>query len=154
MKKKKITKKKVEKAPANKNKKQWLYSQTVKEHFLNPKNVLWDKKDYKADAKGMSGNPVCGDMMTVWIKVDPKTKKIKECKWKTYGCASAIAATSMMSVIVTEKGGMTLKKALALEPKKIVERLNGLPTQKFHCAILGKNTLKQAINEYFKKQKK
>jgi NifU-like protein involved in Fe-S cluster formation len=136
------------------NKKEWLYSQTVREHFLNPKNVLWDKKDYKADAKGVSGNPVCGDVMTVWIKVDPKTKKIKECKWKTYGCASAIAATSMMSVIVTEKGGMALKKAVDLKPQEIVKRLNGLPNQKFHCAILGKTTLKEAINDYLRKQKR
>lgn len=137
-----------------KGKKSWLYSQAVREHFINPKNVLWDKKNYKADGKGVSGNPVCGDVMTVWIKVDPKTKKIKECKWKTYGCASAIAATSMMSVIVTEKGGMTLKKAINLKPQEIVRRLNGLPTQKFHCAILGKNTLKEAINDYFKQRGK
>lgn len=130
----------------------WLYSQTVKEHFLNPKNVLWDEKNYKADGKGTSSNPVCGDVMMVWIKVDLKTQKIKDCKWRTYGCASAIASTSMMSVMINEKGGMPLKKALNLKPQEIVKRLDGLPALKMHCSVLGQSTLKEAINDYLKKQ--
>lgn len=133
--------------------KSWLYSEIVKDHFLNPRNVLSDEKGYKFDAKSTSGNPVCGDIMTVWLKIDPKTKKIKECKWRTYGCASAIASTSMMSVALTEKGGMTIKKALKLTPQEIVKRLAGLPPLKFHCSILGLDALKEAINDYLKKRK-
>ena len=137
----------------NKKQKDWLYSETVKDHFLNPRNVLADEKNYKFDVKGTSGNPVCGDIMTVWLKIDPKTQKIKECKWRTYGCASAIASTSMMSVVLTEKGGMTVEKALKLTPQEIVKRLAGLPPLKFHCSILGLDALKQAINDYLKKRK-
>ncbi len=156
----------------------WLYSEIVKDHFLNPRNVLTDEENYKFDAKGTSGNPLCGDVMTVWLKidphtkrgvapsaqknnsprygvgVDPKTQKIKECKWRTYGCASAIASTSMMSVLLTEKGGMPIEKALKLTPQEIVKRLAGLPPLKFHCSILGLDALKEAINDYFKKQKR
>ncbi len=133
----------------------WLYSEIVKDHFLKPRNVLLgDEANYKFDAKGTSGNPICGDVMTVWLKIDPKTQRIKGCKWRTYGCASAIASTSMMSVVVTEKGGMTLKQALKLTPKEIVKRLAGLPPLKFHCSILGLDALKQAISEYFHSQGK
>jgi NifU-like protein involved in Fe-S cluster formation len=89
-------------------------------------------------------------MMALWIKVDPKTQKIEDCKWRTYGCASAIAATSMMSVMVTEKGGMPVKKALNLKAQQIIERLGGLPELKFHCSVLGLSALKEAINDYLK----
>ncbi len=128
----------------------WLYSGTVKEHFFHPRNVLLDERNYQYDGKGIAGNPLCGDMMALWIKVDAKTQKIKDCKWRTYGCASAIAATSMMSVMVTEKRGMLVKKALNLKPQQIIERLGGLPELKFHCSVLGLSALKEAINDYFK----
>ncbi len=133
-----------------KTKTNWLYSQIVKKHFLNPKNVLWDEKNYKADGKGIAGNPVCGDIMMVWIKVDPKTQRIKDCKWRTYGCGAAIASTSMLSVMVTEKGGMTLKKALNLKPQEIVKRLGGLPALKFHCSVLADQAFKMAVENYRK----
>ncbi len=133
----------------------WLYSEIVKDHFLKPRNILTgDEENYKFDGKGTSGNPVCGDVMTVWIKIDPKTQKIKECKWRTYGCASAIASTSMMSVVLTEKGGMTIKQALKLTPQEIVKRLSGLPPLKFHCSVLGLDALKEAINGYLRSQGK
>jgi len=96
----------------------------------------------------------CGDMMALWIKVDPETQKIKDCKWRTYGCASAIAATSMMSIMVTEKGGMPVKKALNLKPQQIIERLGGLPALKFHCSVLGLDALKEAINDYLRSKAK
>jgi len=134
------------------SKKPWLYTEIVKDHFLHPRNILADEKNYKFDAKGTSGNPVCGDVMIIWLKVDPKTQKIKECKWRTFGCASAIASTSMMSVVLTEKGGMTIKKALKLKPQEIVKRLGGLPDIKIHCSVLGQNALKEATNDYLKKQ--
>jgi NifU-like protein len=145
--------KRTKKADIRKGKQSWLYSETVKEHFFHPRNVLLDEKNYQYDAKGVSGSAICGDMMIVWLKVDPKTKKIKECKWRTFGCASAIAATSMMSVMVTEKGGMSVKKALNLKPQQIIKRLGGLPALKFHCSVLGLSALKEAINDYLKKTK-
>lgn len=131
----------------------WLYSETVKEHFFHPRNVLLDEKNFEFDAKGKSGNPRCGDIMSIWLKVDPKSQKIRECKWRTYGCASAIAATSMLSIMLTEKGGMTLKKALNLKPEQIIKRLGGLPSLKFHCTVLGLSALKAAIDDYYEKQK-
>jgi NifU-like protein involved in Fe-S cluster formation len=139
----------------NPQKKSWLYGQAVKEHFLNPKNVLWDEpKKGEFNGEGRAGNPLCGDQMKLWIKVDPKTQKIKDCKWRTYGCGAAIASTSMLSVMVTEKGGMPFKKALNLKPQEIVKRLGGLPASKFHCSVLGQASLKEAINDYLKKQKR
>lgn len=129
----------------------WAYNQVVKEHFFNPQNVLWDESDFKADGTGMAGSPACGDMMTVWITVNPEGTKIKECKWRTFGCASAIASTSMMSVMVTENGGMDLKTGMNLKPEQIVDRLGGIPDEKFHCSVLGHIALREAINDYFTK---
>jgi NifU-like protein involved in Fe-S cluster formation len=94
------------------------------------------------------GSPACGDMMAVWIKVDKFSNKITECKWRTFGCASAIASTSMMSVMVTENGGMSLQKAKRISPEAIIERLSGLPDRKYHCSVLGHNALREAIIDY------
>lgn len=128
-----------------------FYSDTVKEHFFHPKNFMEDEAGYEADGTGMVGSPACGDVMRVWIKVDPKTERILECKWKTFGCASAIAATSMMSVMVSENGGMTLDAARELKPQQIMERLGGLPARKIHCSVLGDKALRAAINDYYRK---
>jgi len=128
----------------------WLYSDIVKDHFFNPRNILLDETNYVADGVGVVGSPACGDMMAVWIKVDPKSKCITECKWRTFGCASAIASTSMMSVMATENGGMTLARAKRLSPEEIIERLSGLPNRKYHCSVLGQNALREAIEDYQK----
>jgi NifU-like protein involved in Fe-S cluster formation len=128
----------------------WLYSDTVKDHFFNPRNILWNEKEYEGDGLGVVGSPACGDMMAVWIKVDPISKKISECKWRTFGCASAIASTSMMSVMATEKGGMSLTRAKRLSPEAIIERLGGLPDRKYHCSVLGHLALREAIADYEK----
>ena len=130
----------------------WIYSNTVKKHFFSPKNFLKDHKNYKADGVGAVGSPACGDMMVVWIKVDKKKQRIKECKWRTFGCASAIASTSMMSVMVTENGGMELDKAIRLKPEQIVERLGGLPDRKFHCSVLGQDALRNAVEDYLENE--
>ncbi len=127
----------------------WVYSDTVKEHFFKPKNILVDEKKYKADGVGYVGSPACGDMMKVWIKVDKKTDKITDFKWRTFGCASAIGSTSMLSVMVTEHGGMSITKALALKPQDIMQRLGGLPDNKIHCSVLGDKALLAAVNNYF-----
>ena len=126
----------------------WLYSDIVKDHFFKPRNLLIDEANYEADGIGIVGSPACGDMMVVWIKVDEKKKRIKECKWRTFGCASAIASTSMMSVMATEDGGMLLKHARRLTPEAILERLGGLPPQKYHCSVLGHQALREAIEDY------
>ena len=126
----------------------WLYSDIVKEHFFHPQNFLIDDEKYESDGVGTVGSPACGDMMIVWIKVDKNSQKIKECKWRTFGCASAIASTSIMSVMVTENGGMRLTEALELKPEQIIEHLGGLPDRKFHCSVLGQEALKNAVNDY------
>lgn len=130
----------------------WIYSDTVKDHFFHPRNILFDDGGYEADGIGLVGSPACGDMMIAWIKVDVATARIKECKWRTFGCASAIASTSMMSVMVTESGGMTLSRAKRLTPEAIMDRLGGLPDRKYHCSVLGHLALREAINDYEKNQ--
>ena len=126
----------------------WLYSDIVKDHFLNPCNILLNEAEYVADGLGITGSATCGDMMVVWIKVDPATKNIYECKWRTFGCASAIASTSMMSVMVIENGGMNISKAKHLSPEAIIDRLCGLPDRKYHCSVLSHLALREAIKDY------
>ena len=128
----------------------WVYTSIIKEHFFHPRNVLIDESKYKADGVGMVGNPYCGDMMNIWIKVDKKKGRIKECKWRTFGCASAIASTSMMSVMVTENGGKTIEDAMKITPKQIADRLGGMPDKKFHCSVLGHEALREAVLDYLK----
>lgn len=129
---------------------EWNYSKTVKEHFLKPHNVLdIEEEDYNADGIGLVGSPACGDMMKVFIKV--KNDKIIDLKWKTYGCASAIGSTSMMSDIVLRNGGMKLDDAFKITPEIIIKELGGLPSNKIHCSVLGDKALKEAINDYYKK---
>jgi len=132
--------------------KRFLYSDKVKEHFLHPKNFVTDDDveewDKKADGIGEAGSPACGDVMKVWIIV--KDNKILDCKWQTYGCASAIASTSMMSEVVK---GMTIEEAEKLNPKDIAEKLGGLPQIKLHCSVLGTEALKAAIKNYKAKSK-
>ncbi len=129
---------------------EWFYSDEVKDHFFNPRNFAQDEPE-DFDAVGENGNSACGDVMRVWIKVDPDTKRIKDFKWKTFGCASAIAATSMASVMVTENGGMSLDEAENLKPAAIMERLGGLPAIKAHCSVLCHLALKEAIKNYKEK---
>jgi NifU-like protein involved in Fe-S cluster formation/bacterioferritin-associated ferredoxin len=132
----------------------WFYTDVVKDHFFSPRNILRTQQEidgYKADGVGMVGSPACGDMMRMWIKVDKAADKIIDCKWQTFGCGSAIASTSMLSVMLTENGGMKLDHALRLKPQDIVKRLIDLPQRKFHCSVLGDKALRAAINDHFKK---
>ncbi|MBM3247887.1 MAG: iron-sulfur cluster assembly scaffold protein [Candidatus Omnitrophica bacterium] len=125
---------------------EWVYSEKLKEHFMNPKNVLRDEKVDEYDGKGIVGNLKCGDEMMMVIKVDKKNNTISECKWKTYGCASAIASTSILSEMVK---GMTLDKAYHVSPKDVAKELGGLPEHKIHCSVLGDKALRAAINDYY-----
>lgn len=129
---------------------EWVYSDEVRKHFFEPQNfVTQAPKDF--DGLGMVGSPMCGDMMKVWIKVEPQTEIIKGFKWQTFGCASAIAATSVLSVMVTENGGKTVEEALKITPTDILERLSGLPARKVHCSVLCDKALEAAINDYFRR---
>lgn len=124
----------------------WLYSDLVKDHFMNPRNfVSGDIDKGQFDGVGEVGSPACGDVMRVMIKVDRDTDTILECKWQTFGCASAIATTSVMSEMVT---GMKLDEAMKIGPMDIVKKLGGLPEKKIHCSVLGDQGLRKAIEDY------
>jgi NifU-like protein involved in Fe-S cluster formation/bacterioferritin-associated ferredoxin len=128
----------------------WNYSEKVKQHFMNPENILEvSEEEYNADGTGFVGSPACGDMMKIFIKV--KDDKISDLKWQTFGCASAIGSTSMLSVMVTREGGMLIDEALKITPEDIIKELGGLPTNKIHCSVLGDKALREAVKDYFKK---
>ena len=126
----------------------WAYSDIVKDHFVNPRNILGSDEKFQEDGKGITGNIKCGDQMMLLIKVDKATQTIEDCRWQTYGCASAIASTSILSEVVK---GMTLEQAFELKPKDIAERLGGLPENKIHCSVLGDKALQAAINDYYQR---
>lgn len=132
----------------------WVYSEEVKKHFLHPKNFLEkEPKEGDFDAYGEVGSASCGDIMKVWLKIDPKTNKIKNFKWQTWGCASAIASTSVFSEMITEKGGMKIEEALKITPQQIIERLHGLPSIKIHCSVLADQAFKKAVEDYKTRKK-
>ncbi len=122
------------------------YSEKVMEHFMNPRNV---GEIPDADGVGTVGNPVCGDMMAFYIKVDGD--KLAEVKFKTFGCGAAIAVSSMVSELAK---GMTLDQAKALTNAAVAEELGGLPPNKMHCSNLGADALHAAIEDYEKKKSK
>lgn len=125
----------------------WVYSDIVKDHFLHPRNYLMgDESRFKYDAMGIVGNPICGDQMKMYIVVEDG--KIKDIRWKTYGCASAIASTSALSELAK---GKTLDEAVAISAKDIDDFLGNLPKHKFHCSILGHDALREAVDNYKKK---
>ena len=125
---------------------EWVYTDKLKEHFMSPKNILGDEDPKTFDGKGIVGNMKCGDEMLLVISVDKDSLTIKECKWKTYGCASAIASTSILSEMVK---GKTLEEAYHVSPKDIMAELGGLPEHKVHCSVLGDKALRAAINDYY-----
>ncbi|ABB23124.1 iron-sulfur cluster assembly scaffold protein [Pelodictyon luteolum] len=125
---------------------EWAYSEKLKEHFMNPKNILQGEETDQFDGVGMEGNLQCGDQMMVVIKVDREKEIITDCQWKTYGCASAIASTSILSEMVK---GMTLTEAFNVSPKDVAKELGGLPENKIHCSVLGDKALRAAINNYY-----
>ncbi|MFH2129089.1 MAG: iron-sulfur cluster assembly scaffold protein [bacterium] len=126
----------------------WVYSDKVKEHFMNPRNILKDTKDFKWDGKGTTGNIKCREEMIIYISEDKEQNRIIDCKWQTYGCASAIASTSILSEMVK---GMDMDVAYKLSPKDIVKELGGLPDNKIHCSVLGDKALRMAIDNYYTK---
>jgi nitrogen fixation NifU-like protein len=121
-----------------------MYSDKVMEHFSNPKNV---GEIENADGVGEVGNPVCGDMMSFYIKV--QSDKISDIKFKTFGCVAAIAVSSIVSEMAM---GKTLAEAKKITKKSVAESLDGLPKQKMHCSNLGADALAKAIENYENKQ--
>jgi len=125
---------------------EWAYSEKLKEHFMSPKNIMQGENTDEFDGVGLEGNLQCGDQMMVVIKVDKESEVITDCQWKTYGCASAIASTSILSEMVK---GMTLDQAFHISPKDVAKELGGLPDNKIHCSVLGDKALRAAINNYY-----
>ena len=122
-----------------------VYSEKVMEHFMNPRNV---GEIENADGIGEEGNPVCGDMMTFYIKV--KDNHLDDIKFKTFGCGAAIAVSSMVSEMAM---GKTLEEAMKITPLSVAEELGGLPKNKYHCSNLGAQALHKAIEDYQAKKK-
>jgi nitrogen fixation NifU-like protein len=120
-----------------------MYTEKVMEHFKNPRNV---GEIADADGIGEVGNPVCGDMMTFYIKVE--NDRLKDVKFKTFGCGAAIAVSSIVSEMAV---GKTLQEAEAITNKKVAEELGGLPSNKMHCSNLGADALHKAIEDYRRK---
>lgn len=119
------------------------YSDKVMEHFMNPRNV---GEIPDADGVGSVGNPVCGDIMKMYIKVEDNI--IVDVKFKTFGCGAAIATSSMATELIK---GKTVEEALALSNSAVAEALGGLPPVKMHCSMLAEEAIQSAIDDYLKK---
>lgn len=124
--------------------KAFCYSDKVMDHFQHPRNV-GEIED--ADGIGEIGNPVCGDIMKMYIKVSDGV--ITDAKFKTFGCGSAIATSSIATEMIK---GHTIEEALKLSNKAVVEALDGLPTHKIHCSVLAEQAIKAAVADYYRRQ--
>ena len=122
-----------------------MYSEKVMDHFSNPRNV---GEMENPDGIGHVGNPVCGDIMELYIKVNNGT--IADAKFKTFGCGAAIATSSMVTELVK---GKTIEEALEISNRAVAEALGGLPPIKMHCSVLAEEALKSAIDDYLSKSR-
>lgn len=122
-----------------------MYSDKVMDHFKNPRN-MGNIKD--ADGIGEEGNPICGDIMKLYIKVD--NNKISDIKFETLGCGAAIATSSMITLIAK---GKTLEEAMKITRQSVADELGGLPPVKMHCSNLAADALHKAIEDYYSKHK-
>ena len=120
-----------------------LYSEKVMDHFQNPRNV--GKMD-DASGVGEVGNAKCGDIMKMYLQIEDGV--VKDCKFNTFGCGSAIATSSMATELIK---GKPLEEALELSNKAVVEALDGLPTHKIHCSVLAEEAVKAAVKNYYDK---
>ena len=121
-----------------------MYSEKVMDHFTNPRNV-GEMPD--ANAVGRVGNPVCGDIMQIYLKIEDDV--VKDASFKTFGCGAAIATSSMATELVK---GKTIEEALKVTNKAVAEALDGLPPVKMHCSVLAEEGIKSAIADYYKRQ--
>ena len=122
-----------------------LYRDKVMDHFQHPRNV---GKMEDADGIGEVGNAKCGDIMRMYIKVDPETQVITDVKFNTFGCGSAIASSSMTTEMIK---GKSIHEALQLSNKAVAEALDGLPAHKLHCSVLAEEAVKSAVKDYYDK---
>lgn len=121
-----------------------LYSEKVMDHFRNPRNVgVIDN----ADGVGEVGNPVCGDIMKIYLKINAD-QIIEDVKFETFGCGSAIASSSMATELIK---GASVADALKLTNKAVTEALDGLPAHKLHCSVLAEEAIKKAVKDYYDK---
>jgi len=120
------------------------YSEKVMEHFFNPRNV-GEIED--ADGIGTAGNPVCGDVMRIYLKIEGD--RIVDVRFKTFGCAAAVATSSMVTEMVK---GKTVEEALSVTNKAVIQALDGLPPNKVHCSVLAEEALRAAIEDYMRKR--
>ena len=120
-----------------------LYSEKVMDHFRNPRNVGVIEN---ADGVGEVGNPVCGDIMKIYLKIRDDT--IADVKFETFGCGSAIASSSMATELIK---GKPISDALQLTNKAVTEALGGLPAHKLHCSVLAEEAIKAALRDYYEK---
>lgn len=119
------------------------YTEKVLEHFRNPQN-MGEIED--ADGRGDVGNPVCGDLMRITIKVNDQTEVIEDIKFTTFGCGAAIASSSVLTELIK---GKTIQEALEVTNKDVVEELGGLPAIKLHCSVLAEEGIVTAIRDYY-----
>ena len=122
-----------------------LYTDTVMDHFMHPRNV---GEIADADGVGEVGNAKCGDIMRMYIKVDPITQIITDVKFNTFGCGSAIASSSMATEMIK---GKSIEDALALTNREVVDALGGLPAHKIHCSVLAEEAVRAAVKDYYDK---
>ena len=122
-----------------------LYTETVMDHFTNPRNV---GEIADADGIGEVGNAKCGDIMKMYLKIDDD--RITDVKFETFGCGSAIASSSMATEMIK---GKTIEEALSITNKQVVEALGGLPAHKLHCSVLAEEAIKMAVKDYYDKNK-
>lgn len=120
-----------------------LYSDKVMDHFANPRNV---GEIADADGVGEVGNAKCGDIMKIYLKI--KDNVIEDVRFETFGCASAIASSSMATELIK---GKTVEEALAVTNKQVVDELDGLPAHKLHCSVLAEEAIKSAVKDYYDK---
>lgn len=121
-----------------------MYSEKVVEHYTNPRNV---GEIENADGIGEVGNPICGDVMKMYLKIENEV--IKDVKFKTYGCGAAIAVSSVTTEMIK---GKTIKEALEITNEQVVEELGGLPPIKLHCSVLAEEAIKTAIADYYRRK--
>jgi nitrogen fixation protein NifU and related proteins len=122
------------------------YSEKVMEHFMNPRNV---GEIPDASGIGTVGNPICGDVMKMYLKIEGE--RIVDVKFKTFGCGAAVATSSMVTEMVK---GKTIEEALKISNKAVAEALGGLPPVKMHCSVLAEEALRGALQDYYRKQGK
>jgi nitrogen fixation NifU-like protein len=124
-----------------------MYTEKVMDHFEHPRNV---GEIQDASGVGTVGNPKCGDIMRIFLKVNDETGVIEDVKFKTFGCGAAVATSSMATEMIK---GKTIDEALELTNAAVVEALEGLPPQKIHCSVLAEEAVKAAIEDYKSKKK-